>query len=216
MKYQINASNKAMNKRNQLALNIETFSEARDKGLFVPKPQWRNVHKSLREIRRLVRKSREYGLLNSSDVIRLVNELAIFLRSSGQKEIKAELKKFLYASIRDKAYAETIDDEFNVLLSLCLELSLEPNKKRYAGAYSTASPKDIFFALGEIFNDLFPTSADDSAPLRQPELEADIREKYPHFFKLMFGENYSPFLTIQEEEAYARKKLREPRQWRGL
>jgi len=190
----------------QQSLEIETFEQARAKGHFVPKPRQSDVHKSLRKIRRIILKAHEFGLLNSKDLVQLCSSLITFLRAGDDSYLQTELKKFLYVLMLDKKYAETIKGDTRELLSLSLERCIDRIPFSWNARLKDAEPGDIYKALQEICDDWFPLFDDDSSRRKRPEFEMKVKEKYPHFFKIMLGDDYVIFTSKEEEEAYLRKR----------
>jgi len=190
----------------QQKLDIETYEEAKSKGYFVPKPRQGDVHKSLRSIRRVLLKSHEFGLLNYSDLERLIHHLVTFLRAGDDSYLQTELKKFLYVLIAEKKYAETIEGETTELLALSLERCMERIPLSWNTRLKDAQPEDIYLALQEICDEWFPIFEDERKYPRNPNFEADVKEKFPHFFKVMLGDDYVIFSSKEAEEAYLRTK----------
>jgi hypothetical protein len=189
----------------QQTLGIETFEEARDKGGFVPKPRQWDVHPSLRKIRRLTLKAHEYGLLNSTDLEKLIRYLINFLRSGDEETLRGELKKLVYVLMLDKKYAETIDGTTSELLATSFEKSLDRLPMSWTSYLKKAEPEDIYLAFEEVFRDLHPHD-EDGFIIRNPEREAETKYKYPHLFKLMFGEHYMIFASKKDEEEFDRNR----------
>ena len=192
----------------QQTLDIETFEEARDRGNFVPKPRQWDVHPSLRKIRRLTLKAHEYGLLNSTDLVKLIRNLIDFLRSGDEQTLRGELKKLVYVLMLDKKHAETIDGTTSELLATSFEKSLDRIPMSWMSYLKAAEPEDIYHAFEEVFRDLHPHDQDGFL-IKNPEREAETRNKYPHLFKLMFGEHYTIFASKKDEEEYERNRRAE-------
>lgn len=181
----------------QCRLNIESYSEAKKLGLFSPKPRAWDVDKSLRNIRRHILSANQHNLITKTDLIDLIKSLAIFLRSGDEHHLKTELKKFIYVVMLEKKFAETIDGSVLELLAVGLERAVEHLPMSWQ---QEAAPDDIWAALNEIYADWFPKENYDEHNLkhsengliieRDPEQERIIKEKYPHFFKIMFGDHY--------------------------
>jgi len=190
----------------QQKLDIETYEEAKAKGYFVPKPRQGDVHKSLRGIRRIFLKSHEFGLLNYSDLERLIQHLITFLRAGDESYLQSELRKFLYVLIADKKFAETIDGDTKELLAISLERCMERIPLSWNTRLKDAQPEDIYLALEEICDEWFPIFEDERKYPKNPNFEADIKEKFPHFFKVMLGDDYVIFPSKEDEEAYVRER----------
>jgi hypothetical protein len=189
----------------QRLLNIESYAEAKEKGLFTPKPRAWDVDKSLRSIRRHILSANQQSLLTKADLIDLVKSLAVFLRSGNEEHLKAELKKFIYVVMLEKKIAETIDGSALELLAVGLERGIEHLPLSWQ---LEAEPDDIWAALREIYDDWFPRDEDEEYNLqysgtglickRDVERERLIKEKYPHFYKIMFGDHYQVLPTVAE------------------
>jgi hypothetical protein len=181
----------------QRELDIESYSEAKKLGLFTPKPRAWDVDKSLRNIRRHILSANQHNLITKTDLIELIKALAVFLRSGDEQHLKTELKKFIYVVMLDKNFAETIDGSVLELLAAGLEQVIERLPMSWK---KEAEPDDIWAALNEIYDDWFPNkwNEDDLKYSENgliiesdPERERLVKEKYPHFFKIMFGDHYS-------------------------
>jgi hypothetical protein len=170
----------------QEKLPIDSYTEAKEKGSFVPKPRSYDVHKTLRKFRRLILAANEHGALNFNEINELLECIFSFIEDGDEDTQVTELKKYLYVVMDDKKYAETLDGSMLLLLHRAVRETFKKLPISYS-LFRNIDIGDLRQAYAEVMNDVFPF---ESYGLKTDDIEKiqaakdDIKRRFPTLYKI--------------------------------